>query len=99
MIEEFYGFDAAPFRLTPDPRFFYPSGTHKRALSYLVYGVEQGEGFIVVTGNVGTGKSTLLGYLLERLDPERITTVQLSTTSLEAHDALRMIVAALGARA
>jgi|tagenome__1003787_1003787.scaffolds.fasta_scaffold20916178_2 general secretion pathway protein A len=98
MIEEFYGFDAAPFRLTPDPRFFYPSGTHKRALSYLMYGVQQGEGFIVVTGDVGTGKSTLIGYLLDRLDPGRIVPVQLSTSNLEAHDALRMIVAALGAR-
>ena len=52
MIEDYYGFSLSPFRLTPDPRFFYASHSHAKALAYLEYGLQQGEGFIVLTGDV-----------------------------------------------
>jgi len=55
---------ASPFELLPDPRFFYYAKPHKRALAYLSYGVEKRQGFVVVSGDIGTGKTTLLEYLL-----------------------------------
>ena len=68
MYEEFYGFSERPFQLTPDPAFYFESLTHKKALSYLGYGLNQGEGFIVITGEVGSGKSTLVAHLKQKLD-------------------------------
>ena len=62
-----YGLREKPFSLTPDPRFLYLSASHREALAHLVYGIEQGEGFIAVTGEVGTGKTTLCRTLLERI--------------------------------
>ena len=69
MYNEFYGLDAAPFRVNPDPRFLYFSESHQEALSTLVYAVEERKGFIVLTGEVGTGKTTLLNAFLQKLDP------------------------------
>ncbi|MGH8575116.1 MAG: ATPase, partial [Gammaproteobacteria bacterium] len=63
MYESFYKLSGKPFRLNPDPRMFFNSHSHKRAMSYLLYGVKQGEGFIVITGDVGTGKTMLVGAL------------------------------------
>ena len=68
MYEQFYGFSERPFQLTPDPAYFFESVTHKKALSYLGYGLNQGEGFVVITGEVGSGKSTLVAHLKEKLD-------------------------------
>jgi general secretion pathway protein A len=67
MYTEFYGLREKPFSLTPDPRFLFLSGSHREALAHLLYGIDQGEGFIAVTGEVGTGKTTLCRTLLERL--------------------------------
>ncbi len=67
MYESFYHLQEKPFRLSPDPRFFFGSTGHKRVLAYLRYGVRQGEGFIIVTGEVGAGKTTLIHTLLEEL--------------------------------
>ncbi|MGH8534754.1 MAG: ATPase, partial [Gammaproteobacteria bacterium] len=61
MYESFYKLKDKPFRLSPNPKMFFSSHSHKRALSYLLYGVKQGDGFIVITGDVGTGKTTLVG--------------------------------------
>src|SRR5262245_6331128 len=70
MYTEFYGLREKPFSLTPDPRFLYLSASHREALAHVLYGIEQGEGFISVTGEVGTGKTTLCWTLLERLGPD-----------------------------
>ncbi len=69
MYNSFFGFDAEPFRVNPDPRFLYFSESHREALATLVYAVHQRKGFIVLTGEVGTGKTTLLNALLQKLDP------------------------------
>jgi general secretion pathway protein A len=70
MYTEFYGLGEKPFSLTPDPRYLFLSASHREALAHVLYGIEQGEGFISVTGEVGTGKTTLCWTLLERLGPE-----------------------------
>jgi general secretion pathway protein A len=69
MYNQFYGLREKPFALSPDPRFLYLSDSHREALAHLLYGIEQGEGFIAITGEVGTGKTTLCRTLLQRLDP------------------------------
>jgi len=91
MYETHFNFSAKPFQLSPDPRFFFNSRGHKRALSYLRYGVEQGEGFIVITGDIGTGKSTLARALFEELDREDIVAAQIVTTQLDEDDLLKMV--------
>ena len=69
MYDQFYGFTGRPFQLTPDPHFYFESGTHRKAMSYLGYGLAQGEGFIVVTGDIGAGKTTLLNTIAGLLAP------------------------------
>src|SRR5581483_680650 len=70
MYLSFYGLREAPFNPTPDPRFLFQSARHREALAQLVYGVRERKGFIVLSGEIGTGKTTLLRTLLERLDPD-----------------------------
>jgi putative secretion ATPase (PEP-CTERM system associated) len=96
MYTNYYGFSAKPFQLSPDPRFFFGSSVHKRALAYLRYGLSQAEGFIVITGGIGTGKTTLVRNLFNELDTKSVVAAQLVTTQLEAEDLLRMVVAAFG---
>jgi general secretion pathway protein A len=69
MYTAFYGLREKPFALSPNPRYLYLSESHREALAHLLYGIEQGEGFIAITGEVGTGKTTLCRTLLERLGP------------------------------
>ncbi|MEG8052361.1 AAA family ATPase [Sphingomonas aerolata] len=74
MYDEHYGLTGRPFQLTPDPRFWFESGTHRKAMAYLGYGLAQGEGFIVMTGDIGAGKTTLVGHLMDTdrpSEPER----------------------------
>ena len=94
MYTDFYGFNTKPFQLTPDPGFFYASSGHKRALAYLRYGLGQGEGFVVITGAIGTGKTTLIQNLLNELNGGQIIAARLVTTHLDADNLLRMVVAA-----
>ncbi len=70
MYREFYGLDEKPFALLPDPRFIYLGSSHREALAHLLYGIESGEGFIELVGQVGTGKTTLCRTLLDRFGPE-----------------------------
>lgn len=96
MYENFYNLSSKPFNLSPDPRFFFGSRGHKRAMSYLRYGLNQGEGFIIITGDIGTGKTTLVRTLFSELTNENVVAAQLVTTQLEAEDMLRMVAAAFG---
>jgi putative secretion ATPase (PEP-CTERM system associated) len=96
MYTEFYRLRALPFQLTPDPRFFFGSAGHNRAMSHLTYGLHQGEGFIVVTGEVGTGKTTLVDLLLSQLDKSHYAAAKIVTSQLGGDDTLRMVAAAFG---
>ncbi len=94
MFEEFYNLSTAPFRLTPDQRFYFLSQSHSRAMAYLRYGLQQGEGFIVITGAVGVGKTTLVSQLFAELDTESICAAHIGSTNLEPDDAVRLILSA-----
>lgn len=94
MYTQYFGLKAQPFRLTPDPYYFFTSATHKSALAYMRYGMQQGEGFIVVTGAAGTGKTTLALTLSGGLARNKIVLGELVTTQLQPDDLLRAIAAA-----
>ncbi|BCT69134.1 XrtA/PEP-CTERM system-associated ATPase [Nitrosospira sp. NRS527] len=96
MYVPFYGFRVKPFQLKPDPSFFFGSKGHKRAMAYLEYGLSQREGFIVITGEVGAGKTTLVRNLFRKLESEKILAAQIVNTDLESADTLRMVAAAFG---
>lgn len=96
MYESYYHFAGKPFQLNPDPAFFYGSRGHRRAMAYLEYGLHQNEGFIVITGEIGAGKTTLVRSLLERLDPKKVVAAQLVSTQIDAEDILRLVAAAFG---
>ncbi len=97
MYESYYKLSGKPFQLAPDPFFFFGSSTHKRALAYLKYGVSQGEGFIVVTGDVGTGKSTLVRTLFADLENKKdLVAGQMTNTQLDSTNILRMVAATFG---
>ncbi|MDD5034959.1 MAG: XrtA-associated ATPase [Methylococcaceae bacterium] len=96
MYADFYGLSKKPFQLTPDPEFFFNSTVHKRGLAYLHYGLEQGEGFIVVTGSPGTGKTMLVKELLETILYEAIIPGLMVTSQVGAEDTLRMVAGAFG---
>jgi general secretion pathway protein A len=78
VYEEFYGLSESPFSLTPDPKFFYHGASHIRAFDLLRYGIHRGEGFIVVYGEIGAGKTTLCRAVLENLQPNVYTALLLN---------------------
>jgi putative secretion ATPase (PEP-CTERM system associated) len=90
MYESFYGLHSRPFQLTPDPHYYFESLTHRKALSYLGYGLAQGEGFIVITGDVGAGKTTLVGHLMATIDRARLTAANIVTSKLESGEVVSM---------
>lgn len=98
MYESFYGLTAKPFQLNPDPSFYFASKQHRRAKAYLEYGVSRNEGFIVITGEIGAGKTMVLRSLIEGLNGSNVITGHLVTTQLGAEDTLRMVGAAFGFR-
>ncbi len=98
MYETFYGLTGKPFQLNPDPAFYFGSKGHSSAYSYLKYGVFQGEGFIVITGEVGAGKTTLVRALLEELDRNKVVAVQLVSTMLDGDNLLLAVATAFGLR-
>jgi general secretion pathway protein A len=81
----YFGLDSAPFRVNPDPRFLYMSESHAEALATLVYAVQERKGFITLTGEVGTGKTTVLNALLQKLGPT-VQTAYIFNTSLGVED-------------
>lgn len=96
MYESFFQLKELPFQLGPDPKFFFESSGHKRALAYLFYGLTKREGFLVLTGDVGTGKTTLVSALLAELAKKDIVAGRVLSSKLSASDMLRMVAASFG---
>lgn len=94
MYTAHYNLKDRPFQLSPDHRFFFGSRSHKKAMAYLTYGLSEKEGFIVITGDIGAGKTTMVRHLLSQIDTEKFVSATVVTTHLEADDALRMVASA-----
>ncbi|MEM9495614.1 MAG: XrtA/PEP-CTERM system-associated ATPase [Pseudomonadota bacterium] len=94
MYEEYFGLSGAPFKLSPDPKFFFGSRSHNKAMAYLHYGLKQAEGFIVITGPVGAGKSMLIGHLLDQLNRSNVVAAHLLTSNVEPSELLSHILSA-----
>ena len=95
MHEEYYGFSEKPFSLTPDPKYLYKSASHANAFDLLQYAIRRREGFIVVTGDIGTGKTTLCRAVIEQLDRKTFTALVLNPF-LSEEDLLRLILQDFG---
>jgi general secretion pathway protein A len=95
MYENFYGLNSKPFQLTPEPGFFFESKWHKRAMSYLQYGLSQAEGFIVITGDIGTGKTTIANSLLNEME-DNIVAAQIVTPKLSPDELVKMVASKFG---
>ena len=91
MYESFFGFTGDPFRLTPDYRFCFRHRSFRKAKAYMEYGIQRAEGFVMVTGRPGTGKTTLIYDLLADLRKQRLRVIQLNSTQLEGSELIRMI--------
>jgi general secretion pathway protein A len=96
MYEGFYHLQTRPFQLSADPRFFFSSRGHRRAVAYLVYGAHQGDGFIVITGEIGAGKTMLAATLAQKLAPKNLVLGHIVSTRLGPDDLVRMVAAAFG---
>ena len=97
MNNDFYGLREQPFLMAPSPRLYYASTVHRRAFAHLTYGLAQREGFVVVTGEVGAGKTTLIERLCGELDDRGFSIARIATTLVSSEDMLRMVAAAFGA--
>src|SRR5437899_11865072 len=95
MYEEYYGFAEKPFSLTPDPKYLYRSQSHADAFDLLQYAIRRREGFVVVTGDIGTGKTTLCRALLEQIDRTTFTALVLNPF-LSEEDLLKRILQDFG---
>jgi general secretion pathway protein A len=96
VYEKFYGLTGPPFLLTPDPRFFFSSSNHRRAITHLVYGLDQREGFIVITGEVGAGKTMLVEQLWLQLNRNTYAVSKVVTTQVSGDDLLRLVMDGFG---
>ena len=95
MYEEFYHFGQPPFTLAPDPRFLYRSESHEHAITLLMQAIRRKEGFIVLTGDIGTGKTTICRALLQQLDQSTFTSLILNPF-LSVEELLREILLDFG---
>ena len=95
MYLEFYGLREKPFVLTPDPQFLFLSESHRTAIDYLLYGIDQKEGFIVITGNIGTGKTTICRAFLEKLN-KNVKTAVIFNSFLTEEELLESILLDFG---
>ena len=91
MYEQFFGLEDEPFRLTPDPRYLFLSAKHAEALAHLRLGLTESSGFVCITGDVGTGKTTLLRTFLAELGPD-VTAAYILNPPLSALELLRRIM-------
>ena len=91
MYEKFYGFTEKPFQITPNPAFLYRSSKHDTALTYLEYGLTENVGFILLTGEIGSGKTTLVQYILGRLESD-IEAAVIFNTNVSAEELLALIL-------
>ncbi len=96
MYESYFGFKEKPFRITPDASFYFPSSEHERAMSFLQYGLELADGFIVITGDVGAGKTTLVRTLLQDLDEPGLVVANIVSSQLEDSEVLQLAAIKLG---
>jgi type II secretory pathway predicted ATPase ExeA len=96
MYEKFYGLAQSPFGVAPDPQFYYGTAKHNEALANLTYGIRRRKGFVVLTGEVGTGKTLLLRCLLEALRRSKVTHAFIFNPLLSTSDLLRHVVADFG---
>lgn len=96
MFESFYGLSANPFRLSADEQFRYAHPAYVRAWSYLKYALEQGEGFVLITGRPGTGKTTLIRDILSELDESKVLAVNLITNQFQSEELLRKVALSFG---
>lgn len=96
MYESFYNLKAEPFRLTPDHKFCYSHSSYRKAKAYMQYAFERAEGFVMITGKAGTGKTTLVNDLIDSLPKSKVKVATLVSTQLEADDLLRMSAFAFG---
>src|SRR5512137_1668561 len=90
MYESFYGLKEKPFNLTPDPDYLYMSPGHENAYTHLEYAIQESKGFVVVTGEVGSGKTTLINYLLRKI-PQAIHVGIINNTFVQPQELLKMI--------
>ena len=95
---DFFRLRASPFNLTPDLKFYFRSEPQRKALSYLNFGLSKGEGFVVITGEIGAGKTLFIEYFLDNLPKQRAVTATISSTQFEANSILRMVATAFGLR-
>src|SRR5690625_6211314 len=91
MYTRYFGFDMAPFSIAPDPRFLYLGSSHREAMAHLLYGVRQG-GLVVLTGEVGTGKTTVCRCLLQQL-PDHVDVAYLINPRQTAAELLQSVLA------
>jgi putative secretion ATPase (PEP-CTERM system associated) len=96
MYAKFYGLKIPPFQLTPDAHFFYESTVHRQAMAYLVYGLRHAEGFIIITGEVGAGKTILVDNLLSTIDQSNFVVAKIVTTQLAGDDLLHLVAGGFG---
>ena len=96
MYEAFYGLTLKPFQISPDGEFYFDAAPHRRAMDYLVYGLDRQEGFIVLTGDAGTGKTMLANRIVAGLKDGRAAAAMQAGFSLDAPDLLRAVASAFG---
>lgn len=96
MYTEFYGLKGEPFLLTPDHEFYFESRAHSQAMAHLMYGLKRGEGFIVITGEVGAGKTTVIRRLCASMSAGNVVAAHIVTTLLSGDQLLRMVCANFG---
>jgi len=99
MYRRFYGLTRKPFEVSPDPYFYYPTQRHNEALAMLTYGVQENKGFLVVSGEVGTGKTLLVRCLLDALSQHRIAFAFVFNPVLSVIDFLTLLLHDLGVSA